>query len=944
MSGAPSASPTRDGPVATLSLPGAPSVWSLAFAYAAFMALMLQKLILPVMPELHAGHGLMTNDAIIFHDMAVAMAEQIRAHGWSAWRLFPADGITGNVGLLAALYVFLGPDPAWFVPLNAAFHALGALMIYLIGATLCPGTQGRLGGLVAAFFFLTFPSSLVWYGQNHKDAFMIAGLLLALWAFLDALRAEGRRSLAAQAAWMAAGLTLVALMRPYMLIVFAAAFLAAWLVVAACVACTRSGAGRAGRALVLVLLAGLVAAVVPPENSAASLSGKGVTIRLEHWRWQGTAGVPPALDRVAERVSTVRAHVIESGRKVGAGSLVDDDVAPRNIVEMAVYLPRALLVGLATPFPATWTERPTLPRVIGAMETLVWYLIVPGIVFLLVRGPGMPVVACLVFAAAVLTVLGYFSPNVGTLHRVRYAPWFLFLLAGAIGWVRGVAALLPRGAPAPASAGDVRGAPGDSVAERGAVVGDGVTVLLITAVGYLGLFARDLLLIGIHGFGARLDSLFAALVLPMFLVSVASLPLGDALIAALHRASGDSRERRALVRAAVASALALCGGLCVLLFAFADRVFPAFVGVAEPARAAELMRLALPLLLLSGVAVAGNSVLGALHRAKAAAVAQLLVPVCAIAAILVADAEHALQAAIAGMILGQLGNIAFVAYVARAEGFRLTPGPLRAAHRWREAGANYAGLALAAAAVSVANPINLWFAGNLPVGSVSLWGMGSKLTQLVTGLTAAVMAGVVAPYLARIVARGGGRRLRGDVYFMLVAGTWAGILAALVLFGFTEPLVMAAFAHGAAGADQALRLAAVVKLGALQIPFLFATLLQIKLAAVSRESGKVVLAALASLGLNVALNVALIADFGVVGLAASATGSAAASALALLLLTRARSGLSAAQLFAIVGSWAVLGGFAMALHLRSAATAFSAAVLLLFVAWAQWRAGRSAQG
>ena len=942
MSGATSASPARERPAASPSLPGAASVWSLAFAYAAFMALMLQKLILPVMPELHAGHGLMTNDAIIFHDMAVAMAEQIKAHGWSAWRLFPADGITGNVGLLAALYVFLGPDPAWFVPLNAAFHALGALMIYLIGAALWPGAHGRLGGLVAAFLFLTFPSSLVWYGQNHKDAFMIAGLLVALWAFLDTLRADGRRPFAAQAGWMAAGLALVATMRPYMLIVIAAAFLAAWLVVAACAACTRSGGARAGRALALVLVAGLFAAVVPPENSAASLSGKGAPIRLEHWRWQAIPGVPRVLDRIAERVSTVRAHVIESGRKVGAGSLVDDDIAPQNIVEMAAYLPRALLVGLATPFPATWTERPTLPRVIGAMETLVWYLLVPGVAFLLWRGPGVPLAACLVFAAALLTVLGYFTPNVGTLHRVRYAPWFLFLLAGAIGWVQGVATLLPRAAAGPGGA--ARESAGESLAERGAVVGDGVTVLLITAVGYLGLFARDLLLIGIHGFGARLDSLFAALVLPMFLVSVASLPLGDALIAALQRSAGVARERVALVRAAVAFSLALCGGLCVLLFAFADRVFPALVGVAEPGRAAELMRLSLPLLLLSGVAVAGNSVLSALHRAKAAAVAQLMVPVCAIAAILLADAEQALSAAILGMIAGQLGNIAFVAYVARQEGFRLLPGSPRAARGWREAGANFAGLALAAAAVNVANPINLWFAGHLPVGSVSLWGMGSKLIQLVTGLTAAVMAGVVAPYLARIVARGGGRRLRGDLYFLLVAGTWAGIVAALFLFGFTEPLVMAAFAHGATDADQALRLAAVVKLGALQIPFLFATLLQIKLAAVSRESGKVVLAALASLALNVALNVALIADFGVVGLAASATGSAAASAFVLLLLTQPRSGLSSAQLFAIVGSWAVLGGFAIALHLHSVATAVSAAVLLLFVAWAQWRAGRSAQG
>lgn len=941
MSGAATGEPGMKGPPA---FPGALSLWSLAFAYAAFMALMLQKLILPILPDLHAGHGLMSNDAIIFHDMAVAMAQRIRDTGWSAWHLFPADGITGNVGLLAALYAVLGPDPAWFIPLNAAFHALGALMVFLIGATLQPGLPGRLGGLVAAFLFLTFPSALVWYGQNHKDAFMIAGILIALWAFLGALGKAGWRPFAGRALLMAVGLGLVGVMRPYMLLVFSAAFLSAWLAAAAWAAWTRAGTGGLGGALVLVLLSGAFAAIVPSGHSAASFGGTGPPIRLEHWRWQKTPGVPAAVDAVAERVSTVRAHVIESGRKVGAGSLVDDDIAPQNIAGMAVYLPRALLVGLATPFPSTWAERPTLPRVIGAMETLLWYLLASGALYLLFRGAGVPLVACLVFAAALLTVFGYFTPNVGTLHRVRYAPWFLVLLAGAIGWIRLGAALLPARAARPAAVGGPAiGVVDAETPGRGAMIGNSISVFLITAAGYLGLLARDLLLINIFGFGPKLDSLFAALVLPMFLVSVVSLPLGDALIAAIQRFTSGPGERLPLVRAAVSFSLVFCGGLCVLLFGLADRIFPALLGVTEPGEAAALMRLALPLLFLSGVAVAGNSVLNTLNRAKAAAAAQLLVPAFALCAILVADESQALQAAIVGMILGQAANIAFVLYVALREGYALLPGPIGAASGLRDGAGNYGGLVIAALAINLANPVNLWFAGKLSVGSVSLWGMGSKLTQLVAGLTAAIMASVIAPYLAALLSRAGAHRMRSDVYFLLVAGTWTGILAALILFGFSEPLVMAAFSGGEVEGSQGARLAAIVKLGALQIPFLFANLLLIKLAAVSRESGKVVAAALAGLGLNIALNLALVADFGVVGLAAAATGAAAASTLALLLLTRARSGLSYAQLSAIVGSWAVLGGFAMALHLGSLPSAVCSLILLAFVAWAQWRANRASE-
>ena len=36
---------------------------------------------------------------------------------------------------------------------------------------------GKLGGLIGAILFLSFPSSLLWYGQNHKDAFFIFSIL-----------------------------------------------------------------------------------------------------------------------------------------------------------------------------------------------------------------------------------------------------------------------------------------------------------------------------------------------------------------------------------------------------------------------------------------------------------------------------------------------------------------------------------------------------------------------------------------------------------------------------------------------------------------------------------------------------------------------------------------------------------------------------------------------
>src|ERR1041384_8821752 len=99
-----------------ISFPNPLLVWGIAFIYAVVLGLTLQKLILPLMPSLHAEQGLLQQDAIYFHTVAVQLAERIRTIGWSEWKLFSANGATGNVGLLAALYVLLGPKPGWFLP------------------------------------------------------------------------------------------------------------------------------------------------------------------------------------------------------------------------------------------------------------------------------------------------------------------------------------------------------------------------------------------------------------------------------------------------------------------------------------------------------------------------------------------------------------------------------------------------------------------------------------------------------------------------------------------------------------------------------------------------------------------------------------------------------------------------------------------------------------
>ena len=117
-------------------------LWVVFFCYSICAALIFQKVVLPLMPSMHAGGGLMNEDAVYFDSVARLLAEQIRLHGWGSWQIYPANGARGNVAGLVALYALFGNHPTLIVPVNAAVvvrgmrYALVQLPFFVCGALL----------------------------------------------------------------------------------------------------------------------------------------------------------------------------------------------------------------------------------------------------------------------------------------------------------------------------------------------------------------------------------------------------------------------------------------------------------------------------------------------------------------------------------------------------------------------------------------------------------------------------------------------------------------------------------------------------------------------------------------------------------------------------------------------------------------------------------------
>jgi peptidoglycan biosynthesis protein MviN/MurJ (putative lipid II flippase) len=921
--------------------------WILAFVFCCLQALMVQKLVLPLVPSLHAGHGLLVNDAIIFHDTAVNIAELIRTVGWSEWSLYPAR-FSANVGILSALYAVFGPEPAVFIPLNAAAHVTGALMLYLIGPLLWPGSVGRLGGLIAAILFVSFPSTLLWYSQNHKDAFTIAGSLTMLYAWLLLLGGKCVYRSALRPLFLAAlGGGVVLSMRPYLSIMLATGFVLAWF---CCFALSRQvkGEWRGNLAswaiasfLLLACLGGLFGIILPASEGALSVDIASSLSKVIEWKWKSSDSLPHWFEAPFRRISELRAHFIAHGLSVGAGSGIDQEFMPATIWQALVYFPRALFIGTLAPYPAMWLEHTSAPRLATACETFVWYLLGGGILVLLYRRPTFPLMAGLVFCLFLIMIYSYVSPNIGTLYRVRFGFWMFLLLCGTIGWCSLLLPFLDR----ITGERSARKCSNNNERSINGLAAAGSIALIITFVAFFGFFARDLLLISFRGIGGDLDAFFSAAMLPMVFVSCLSMPMADAMTKPFlsFYMKGEMAKSAAIVQQFLTIGIFAALAITLAIFFLAKEAVGLVLGTTDKqsiAQGALYLRVFAPIFFLSVWTVLGNSVLNGIHKSTQAALAQLIVPVCAVGAILAVRQDHTLFAAAVGMLLGTFLNASVLIILCARNGILMWPSRLRSCFSEVEL-QSYVWLVFAAIFTALIAPINFYFAGTVGQGSVTAWAFASKIVVLFSSLFAFGVTAVVLPHLAAKFEKADNTSGINHFFFLLIAGTWIGGLVVVALSIFAEPMVYALFASdGQVTEHQMAILIRILRIGALQVPVAIAGAIIFKSAAISCASGQAVLASFLGLATNIVGNFFLVPRLGLEGIAIGALVAIIVSTIFLCISTRKSYGTSLSVSAILLFGWSLWIGFAWAIDLKNN-LALAGVVFGVFVLaamhWFSWK-------
>ncbi|MEI8296196.1 MAG: lipid II flippase MurJ, partial [Alphaproteobacteria bacterium] len=453
-----------------------------------------------------------------------------------------------------------------------------------------------------------------------------------------------------------------------------------------------------------------------------------------------------------------------------------------------------------------------------------------------------------------------------------------------------------------------------------AVASAGAAVLALSAIGFLGLLIRDLLLVKGISIGAHLDAYFTATMLPMFLVSFLSQPIADSFIQPFIACYDSGTDRAGASRQFVGSVVSFVCIVCAVgslpFWLFPEAILSLFHKDIDMTEAAFMLRAFTVIFLFSGIAVVGNASLNALQQSGTAAVAQLVVPFTAITSILFWDTQRPSYSAIFGMILGQILNIAWVWYALGKKGVTLFPGRIIQSPVFSRMRSNYVVLSAVSFLSVSLTPINYAFAGALDHGSLSVWAMGNKMTLLFVNVGAVIITSVLLPHLAKLISRGESNLFKGDVFFLFSIGSFASFLMSFVIFVFSEPLFFALFDGNNFSIEQTQRLVWVLRMGCLQLPFLFASTMCLKLTAISKVTVQIVLISIMGLFINVLLDFSLIHSFGVLGVAIASVAATACSATLLLLSVRRRCGLSLVECGALVLSWWLVSIAALGFYLH----------------------------
>jgi putative peptidoglycan lipid II flippase len=284
-----------------------------------------------------------------------------------------------------------------------------------------------------------------------------------------------------------------------------------------------------------------------------------------------------------------------------------------------------------------------------------------------------------------------------------------------------------------------------------------------------------------------------------------------------------------------------------------------------------------PYVLVNGIGYIWAGVLVARRSFAVPALVPAITPLVTMVLLLLGAGRFGVAMLVAGALVGMAIEALALALALTRAGVRLMP-------RWPSAdpalvllAKEYGAMLAASLFMGGSLIIDQAMAASLDAGSVAAIGYASKLVAAVLHLATLALGSAVAPYYASL-AEAGEADLAQRTRRHLLAVLAATLPATLVLMLVSEPLVRLMFERGAFTPANTVAVAWLQAAYFAQLPAFAVSVILIRLAAALSEARLIFAMAVLSLALKLALNYALMASWGALGIAAATLPAAMASA------------------------------------------------------------------
>ncbi|MFO7600897.1 MAG: lipid II flippase MurJ, partial [Candidatus Desulfacyla sp.] len=262
--------------------------------------------------------------------------------------------------------------------------------------------------------------------------------------------------------------------------------------------------------------------------------------------------------------------------------------------------------------------------------------------------------------------------------------------------------------------------------------------------------AKQLVIAGRFGTSDALDAFLIAFLAPSFAINVAAGSFSAALIPTFievrEREGQDAAQR--LFSSVMVLSIFLILAISGVLAGFSPTIIRIIGSGFSPEKQAltrSLFFVALPLLIISGLAAIWASILNAQERFALAAIAPVMTPVAAVIAILLLGRVWGIYALAVGTVGGGLFEAVLLGRGLKRRGFYLLP-------RWhgltpavKQVARQYAPMAAGALLMSGTEVIDQSMAAMLGPGSVAALSYGNRVVSLIIGVGSLALGTAIFP-------------------------------------------------------------------------------------------------------------------------------------------------------------------------------------------------------